>query len=100
MGRFALGGVCLLGICVMTGCSTSYDCEDACVLLRDCGFLHGTSVETCEVRCLADDEAREADIEFCGECVDESECAASCMDQCVCALDLEPSEYPGVACGP
>lgn len=99
MGRFALGGVCLLGVSVMTGCSTSYDCEDTCVLLRDCGSLHGTSQQTCEVRCLAGDDAREEDINICGECVDLNECSESCMDQCVCALNLEPSEYPGVLCG-
>lgn len=80
------------------GCEGTYDCEEACKLMRDCNYAVGTARETCEVRCIDREESLEDAIDECGRCLDEEVCAQSCKDSCVCALSLDTAEYPGVIC--
>jgi hypothetical protein len=100
MGRLLCGALGLLALGAGAGCGTQYDCQDSCSLLRDCGLLVGTSRETCEVRCSRNEDDHEAAIDACGECVDSNSCSSGCVEQCVCALSMDPAEYAGVICGP
>lgn len=81
------------------GCVDVRDCGDVCMTLRDCGMLLGTSRDTCEVRCAAVADDHEDAIDGCGSCAEDT-CDSSCLGQCVCALDLEPDNYPGMSCNP
>jgi hypothetical protein len=99
MRRLAMVVPFVLGWAAISGCEHMQDCEDACFEMRSCELLHGTSRDTCEVRCAGNEEEREESVDSCSACM-ARDCGLSCVAQRVCALSLDTSEYPGVACAP
>ena len=89
----------LTAVWALAGCEGTYDCDEACELLRDCGHAQGTALQTCEVRCVDNEADKEDAIDSCGDCLDTDECSTRCVDQCVCALSLDPADYGGIICG-
>jgi hypothetical protein len=89
---------CSLAAVFAVGCSTTYDCDESCELMRSCGHLFGTALETCEVACVENEDDREDAIDECGECLDSNDCSQSCINDCVCALSLSTAEYTTVSC--
>ena len=100
MGRVVLGLACMVAVVATAGCKGTYDCEEACDLMRECGLAVGASRETCAVRCIENESDKEDAIDSCGDCLDTDDCSPNCRDECVCALSLDTAEYSGVACGP
>lgn len=96
MSRVVLLLACLLLAGTTTSCAGK-DCTDACQAMRDCGMLHGTNKDTCEVRCKAGESDRETAIDDCATCV-EGTCSQTCFRDCACQLQLDLSEYPGTTC--
>ena len=96
MSRLVLLLTCVL-VAGSTAACAKKDCSDACQAMRDCGLLYGTANETCDVRCKGGEEANEDAIDQCATCV-EGSCDQQCFHDCVCALGLDVSEYPGTVC--
>jgi hypothetical protein len=99
MRRLAMVVPLVLCWAASLGCEHLQDCEDACFEMRSCGALHGTSRDTCEVRCAANEAEHEDAIDSCAACM-ARDCSDACASECVCALSLETSEYPGTYCAP
>jgi hypothetical protein len=100
MGRVVARAACLLAAVFVGGCANTYDCDEACELMRDCGHLIGPAIETCEVLCVDREADKEDAIDECGDCLDSDDCAVGCVDACVCALSLDPADYGGAVCSP